>query len=162
MPDLTITQMLLIAGSAVAGGLLALAAAQLVVGGRLKALQARLDKVEKARAQTNDMLMQARRQAEALQKEVLALRKPVAQVQPAAVPLQQLPQVQAHHQPHPQPQAAARPQHSAMNQASLEQSQALARARERTKQLLEDELDRTMVLHRPPGGFADTQPLSQM
>ena len=157
MPSLSLAQLLMIAGAAVGGGLLALLAAQLVVGGRVKALQSRLDKVEKARAQTNDMLMQARRQAEALQKEVLALRKPVAQPQAAPVAAAQ-PAAPAQALPQP----ASRPAHSAMNQASLEQSQALARARERTKQLLEDELDRTMVLHRPPGGFADTQPLSQM
>lgn len=154
MADPTLTQTLIIAGAALGGALLAGLAGQIVIGGRLKGLQARLDKSEKARAQTNDMLMQARRQAEGLQKELLALRKPAAPVapQPAAPAAAQ-------------PVAPAKPQApsvNALSQASLEQSQALARARERTKALLEEELDRTMVLHRPPGGFADTQPLSQM
>jgi hypothetical protein len=162
MPDITLTQLLLIACGAATGGLLGVAAMQMLVGGRMKTLQARLDKVEKARAQTNDMLMQARRQAEGLQKEVLALRRPVAAPQPmpaAVAPAAVAPQAARPRPPAPATQAAMV---QSLSQASVEQSQALARARERTKQLLEEELDRTMVLHRPAGGFPDTQPLSQL
>jgi hypothetical protein len=158
MGDLNTTTMILMGGAATGGALLAVAGSYFFFGRRSKELLERLDKADKSRARTNDMLMQARRQAEALQKEMLSVRsaRPAA---PAAPPSPAAAQAaRAENASHLRSAATQHP----LSQAALEQSQALARSRERAKAMLEDELDRTVVLHRPPGGFAETQPLSQL
>ena len=157
MGDLNTTTMILMGGAATGGALLAVAGSYFFFGRRSKELLERLDKADKSRARTNDMLMQARRQAEALQKEMLTTRpnRPAAPVAAPAAKPEMATAAAA-------PAKYTPPSQHPLSQAALEQSQALARSRERAKAMLEEELDRTVVLHRPPGGFAETQPLSRL
>jgi hypothetical protein len=89
MATLQVGTLLVLLCAAAASAALALVAAHFFYGARMRELYTRLEKADKARAHTNDMLMQARRQAEALQKELLQARRikdKVSLVQKARLP----------------------------------------------------------------------------
>jgi hypothetical protein len=73
MPQLS-TLLIVVFAALVSAGLAVLVAGAFF-SARMRDLNARLEKTDKARAHINDMLMQARRQAENLQKELLEARR---------------------------------------------------------------------------------------
>ena len=76
MPEAQLTLILAVAGAVLASGVVTFLVMRTVYGSRMGEISARLDKVEKSRARSNEMLMQARRQTETLQKELVQLRRP--------------------------------------------------------------------------------------
>jgi hypothetical protein len=106
---------------------------RMMYGNKINEMAARLDKVEKSRTRTNEMLLQARRQTENLQKELVQARRGS---RPAA----------------PDAKSAPAPKDPGKSE---EQLAALRRAKE-----LMDEGDRLAAEGDAPSGFAMTQPLS--
>jgi F0F1-type ATP synthase membrane subunit b/b' len=133
MSDSQLTLILSIVGTLVAAVGVTFVVMRMMYGNKLGEMAARLDKVEKSRTRTNEMLLQARRQTETLQKELVQARRGS---RPAA----------------PEAKTAAAPKESGRNEAQL---QALRRAKE-----LMDEGDKRAAESEAASGFALTQPLS--
>jgi DNA polymerase III gamma/tau subunit len=170
MGEINLSTALMLAAAAASGAGLAALLMHLLHGQQLKRLYAKLEKADKSRAHTNEMLMQARRQAEGLQKELLMARRPVAMPEAAkpAPKAEAAKPVAAAPAPADKPARPAADGPHPLSQAALTQAQALSRARERSRQVSmpsfansrqeEHDMQRTAVL--PPGqSFADTLPL---
>jgi len=140
MNDISSLTALLVAGAALAGTVAAFLASKAIYGRRLGDVTARLDKIERARAQTNDLLQQAKKQIEVLSRDLeearRAGRKPTRAVA----------------------------QGEAVQPKDDEKARALAETRARLDQML-DAPSSTLgeggfVNSGMARGFADTQPFS--
>jgi hypothetical protein len=131
MSESQMTLILAVAGTLVAAAGITFVVLRVMYGNKLGEMAARLDKVEKSRARTNEMLLQARRQTESLQKELVQSRR--------------IPRGG-------EAKTDAAPQPPAKTEAQLE---ALRRAKE-----LMDEGDEAAAAKQAASGFAETQPLS--
>jgi hypothetical protein len=133
MADTQLTLILAVAGALAAAAGITFVVMRMMYGNKINEMAARLDKVEKSRTRTNEMLLQARRQTENLQKELVQARRGSRPAAPEAKP-------------------ASAPKESGKSE---EQLAALRRAKE-----LMDEGDRLAAESDAPSGFAMTQPLS--
>lgn len=140
MNDISSLTALLVAGAALAGTVASFLASKAIYGRRLGDVTARLDKIERARAQTNDLLQQAKKQIEVLSRDLeearRAGRKPTRAVAQGA---------------------AAQPKDD-------ERTRALAETRARLDRMLDAPASTLgeggFVNSGMARGFADTQPFS--
>ena len=108
------------------GALLAFAAARFVAGRRIADLLGRLEQMQRARDQANELLLQARRQADLFNKELDLMRRQQLLSRAHGVPSPVIPSVTLPVDPHPQ--AAPSP-------------------------VADAGFSDTLVNSRPPGGF---------